>query len=137
MEKLQDVDRPTDKLETTIKNNVPFKIGQRSKGSSLEKTGLQDVAHLLAGSGRERVMALKDKPRMAYLVSKPALQRNDAEQKALFDGYLHHYDASYVAVAKVLSGVQQEERAIKKRGTVAHVMSEKDQEPAAFCSLPR
>ena len=97
---IQEVDRPTDKLEGTIKTKVPFKIGQRSKGSSLEKTGLQDVRIYSRVLAADEVMALKDKPRLAYLVTKPALQRTEEEQKALFDGYLNGYDPNYIAVAK-------------------------------------
>ncbi len=128
--RIQEVEYPNNKLEGTIKTKVPFKIGQRSKGSALEKAGLQDLRIYTRVVKADEISTLKEKPRLAYLVSKSA--RTDEEQKTVFDGYLNNYDNEYIGMAKTLAGLEQEERDIKKRGTVAHVMNEKDTEPAAY-----
>ncbi len=130
--KLQEMERPSNKLEGTIKTKVPLKIGQRSKGSAVEKAGLQDLRIYSRALKAGEVLALKDKPRLAYLVSKPASQRTDEEQKAVFDAYLNGYDAEYMSVARAYAALEQEERDIKQRGTVAHIMNEKEQEAMAY-----
>ena len=130
--RLQEVDRDPDKLQNTIKSKAPFKIGQRKKGDHLEKAGLQDVRLYQRALLVEEIVALRDKPRLSYLVSKPADKRTTDEQKAVYDAYLNGYDSQYIAAAKVLSGLEQEEREIKRRGTIAHVMNEKKTEPVAY-----
>jgi len=127
--KIQDVEYPNNKLEGTIKTKVPFKIGQRSKGSALEKAGLQDLRIYTRVLKGDEVATLKEKPRLAYLVSKSANQRSEEEQKIVFDGYLNNYDSDYMGVAKAFAALEQEERDIRKRGTVAHIMNEKEHDP--------
>jgi hypothetical protein len=130
--RIQEVDHPNDKLEGTIKTKVPFKIGQRSKGSALEKAGIQDLRVFSRVLKGDEIATLKEKPRLAYLVAKPANQRSEEEQKVVFDGYLNGYDPEYATVATAYAMLEQEERDIKKRGTVAHVMNEKETPAVAF-----
>jgi hypothetical protein len=130
--RLQEVDRDPDKLQNTIKSKAPFKIGQRKKGDHLEKAGVQDVRLYSRALKMEEIVALKEKPRLAYLVSKPAEKRTEDEQKALYDGYLNGYDNEYKAGAKVFLALEDEDREIRKRGTIAHVMNEKSGAPEAY-----
>ncbi len=130
--KIQDVDRDPDKLQNTIKTKAPFKIGQRKKGEHMEKAGVQDVRLYTRVLKMDEIVALKEKPRLAYLVSKPADKRTEDEQKALYDGYLNGYDNEFQAGAKVFLALEEEERDIKKRGTIAHVMNEKSTPAEAY-----
>jgi hypothetical protein len=130
--KLQDADRDPDKLQNTIKSKAPFKIGQRKKGDQLEKAGVQDVRLYARALKVDEIVALKEKPRLSYLVSKAADKRTEDEQKALYDGYLNGYDGEYKTGAKVYVALEDEEREIKKRGTIAHVMNEKSSAPEAY-----
>jgi hypothetical protein len=130
--KVQEVDRDPDKLQNSIKSKAPFKIGQRKKGDNLEKAGVQDVRLYNRVLKMDEIVALKEKPRLSYLVSKPAEKRTEEEQKALYDGYLNGYDNEYKAGAKVFFALEEEERDIKKRGTIAHVMNEKNTPPEAY-----
>lgn len=130
--KIQEVDRDPDKLQNTIKSKAPFKIGQRKKGDHLEMAGVQDVRLYSKVLNAEEIGALKDKPRLSYLVSKPADRRSEEEQKAVYDAYLNIYDTEYIGVAKAFAVLEEEERGIKKRGTIAHVMNEKPGEPEAY-----
>lgn len=130
--KVQEVDRDPDKLQNTIKSKAPFKIGQRKKGDHLEKAAIQDVRLYSRVLPVDEIAALRDKPRLSYLVSKPAEKRSEDEQKAVYDGYLNTYDPEHIAVAGVFGSLEEEEREIKKRGTIAHVMNEKDSPPEAY-----
>ena len=129
---LQEADRDPDKLQSTIKSKAPFKIGQRNKGENVELAGVQDIRLYSRALKSEEIAALRDKPRLAYLVSKPADKRSEDEQKAIYDSYLNTYDKDYIGVAKAFASLEQEERDIKKRGTIAHVMNEKSTEPEAY-----
>jgi mono/diheme cytochrome c family protein len=130
--RIQDVDRDPDKLQNTTKSKAPFKIGQRKKGDQLEKAGVQDVRLYSRVLKVEEIAALRDKPRLSYLVSKPTDKRTEDEQKTVYDGYLNNYDSDYMAVAKAFAVLEEEERDIKKRGTIAHVMNEKETPPEAY-----
>jgi len=130
--KLQDVDRPNKKLENSIKTKAPFKIGQRKKGDPVERAGVQDVRLYARKLSEDEIIKLKEKPRLAWIASKTPDHRSEEEQKLLFDGYLSNYDSQYMDVAKAFANLEQEERDIKKRGTIAYVMNEKEQEPVAY-----
>jgi len=130
--KAQDVERGPNKLSETIRSKAPFKIGQRKKGDHLEKAGVQDLRMYSRMLNAEEIIALKEKPRLGYLVSKPADQRTKEEQEQIYDGFLGSYDKDYMALSSAFAGLEQEERDIKKRGTVAHVMNEKETPPEAY-----
>lgn len=128
----QDVDRPADKLQNTIRSKAPFKIGQRKNGENVERAGVQDVRVYGRVLNREEILVLENQPRLAWLVSKGADKRSEDEQKALYDGFLNGYDHEFIAAAKALATLEDEERAIKLRGTVAHIMNEKSGEASAY-----
>ncbi|HEV8543792.1 MAG TPA: DUF1549 domain-containing protein, partial [Verrucomicrobiae bacterium] len=130
--KLQDLERPTDKLENSIKTRAPFKIGQRKKGDPVERAAVQDVRLYARKLTSDEIGKLYEKPRLAWIASKSADRRSEDEQKFLFDGYLNNYDSDYISVAKALAELEGEERDIKMRGTIAYVMNEKPSEPAAY-----
>lgn len=127
----QEVNRPANKLANTIRTKAPFKIGQRNKGDHVEKAGVQDVRLYARQLEAGEVAALKEKPRLAWLVSKQ--NRNEADNKFLYDSYLAAFDQEFQKGTKALAALEQEEREIKTRGTVAHVMQErKDSSPEAY-----
>lgn len=128
----RDSDRAVDKLQNSIRTKIPFKIGQRNNGENVEKAGIQDLRLYARALDSGEIMALRTKPRLAYLAAKSPESRSDEEQKALFDGYLNGYDKEYMAASSALAGLEQEERDIKMRGTVAHIMNEKAEPPAAY-----
>lgn len=129
---MQDVERPADKLQNTIRAEVPLKIGQRNKGDQIENAGVQDLRIYNRELRPAEIAALHTQPRLAWLIEKPAESRTEAEQKALFDGYLAGYDAEFKAASAALASLEQEERDIQRRGTIAHIMNEKEGEPEAY-----
>jgi hypothetical protein len=128
--KAQEVTRASDKLASSIKTKAPFKIGQRNNGDHLEKAGVQDLRLYARKLESADVIALKEKPRLAWLASKAT--RSADEEKQLFDAYLAGFDKEYGAGTQALAALEQEEREIKARGTIAHVMHEKDKAPEAY-----
>ena len=128
----QDSERPTDMLKNTLRTKVPFKIGQRNKRDELEKAGVQDVRIYTRALSPAEITRIYTQPRLAWLVSKPADRRSEDEQKALYEGYLKGYDDEYRAASDALAGLEQEDRDIRRRGTIAHVMQEKEEEAKAY-----
>src|SRR5262249_20595577 len=129
---LQTTDTQADKLKSTIKTAVPLKIGSRNTSERISRVAIKDARlysrTLLAAEASQ----LGRSPRIFALLSKPADKRTPQEVNELFNFYLSSKDTKYQALQKKLAGVQQEEVAIRSRGTIAHVMQEKPDKPVAF-----
>jgi hypothetical protein len=126
----QATDVEADRLKGTIRTKVPMKLAQRHTQSRMDGVLMQDLrlyGRLLSGLEVEK---LARGTRAAWLVS--AGKRTAAETNELFDWWLPTLDQTYAALAKKLDGLRQEETAIRSRGTVAHVMQERPQEPMAY-----
>ncbi len=121
-----------DKLQNTIRTEVPLKVAQRDQGAKIANLMLQDIRIYSRALSALEVDRLAKTTRAAWLASKAADKRSDAEKNELFDWWLLSLDKEYAAVAGRLSSLQQEEAQIKSRGTVAHVMAEKSTEPVAY-----
>jgi len=129
---LQEQDVPTDKLKNTIRTGVPLKLGQRRSSSAVEKAGLQDLRIYGRVLKAEEVKSLSSGARLAWLVSKPAEGRSEAEKEELFKGWLSHIDQQFQDATAGLARVEQEEAGIKARGSVTHVMQERDEAALAY-----
>lgn len=127
----QDLDTQVDKLENTIQTKVALKIGQRSTGANVEKAALQDLRLYGRTLQREEIVTLRNRPRLSYLLAKQTESRTEQEQKDLYDGYLEGFDGEYQSAQQALASLEKEERDIRRRGTIAHVMNERTQMPEA------
>ena len=78
------------------------------------------------------MLALAESTRYAAIVAKPADQRTDAEKNELYDWWLPALDEAYKKAADELSRLEREQRDIKARGTIAHVMQEKNEPAKAY-----
>jgi hypothetical protein len=128
----QETNTEAGSLKNTIRTNVPFKVGQRHSSSRLDGLVLQDVriyGRTLSGQEVERLV---QNTRGDWLLHKPAKQRSAAETNELFTGWLTTHDTTYQGLTKKLNDLQREESALKSRGTIAHVMQEKQTEPIAY-----
>ena len=117
-------------LKNTIRTQVPLKIGQRHNTSPVEGTAIQDVRlydRALAGNEVER---LARGTRAAHLIARGTL--NPAEKDELYLWWLAGADEPYRTVAAKVAQLETEDRAIRARGTVAHVMRERESEPTAY-----
>ncbi len=119
-------------LRNTTRTQVPFKIGQRHTTARLDGLVLQDVRLYGRTLSGQEVDCLVKGTRSAWLLSKPAQQRSAAETNELLDWWLTSHDTTYQGLTKKIRDLQQEESAIKSRGTIAHVMQEKQGEPMAY-----
>jgi hypothetical protein len=119
-------------LKNTIRTTVPLKIGQRHNGQRVEGALIQDLRIYGRALPALEVEQLVKGTRAAWLAAKPPSSRTASEKEELFDGWLPGMDKSYHALAVKQSVLQQEEAAIKSRGTVAHVMQERPGKPMAY-----
>ncbi len=128
----QETTPQVDRLKNTIRTTVPLKITQRHSGQGVDGALLQDLrVYNRALSGLE-VDQLAKATRAAWLASQPANKRTDQEKNELFDWWLTAQDQAYRTLAAKVQSLQQEETAIKSRGTVAYVMHEKNQPAMAY-----
>ena len=128
----QAVDVFTDKLASTIKTKVPFKIGQRHGGERLKDVSLQDIRLYEKTLKGPEVEQLAKSSKAAEYLAKPAERRTGQERAELFAWWLVALDQPYRDLNGKLAVLQQEEITMKSRGTIAHVMSERQAEPTAY-----
>ncbi|MFO0951965.1 MAG: DUF1549 domain-containing protein [Isosphaeraceae bacterium] len=131
--RLQPVDVAEDRLKSTIRTTTPFRLAQRSgAGARFNGITLQDVRiygrHLKAAE----VDRVAKGTRVLFLASKPKADRTDVETTEVFDWYLASRDADFQALAARLAKLEVEQADIAARGTIALVMQEKPEPPAAF-----
>ncbi|MBA4146890.1 MAG: DUF1553 domain-containing protein [Verrucomicrobia bacterium] len=128
----QRFDVPKDALKNSIRTEVPLKIGQRSKEAPLQKAGIQDVRFYSRVLKITEARELSNAARMAWLVSKPADQRDDAEKQELYSRYLSSFDREYQDATAHVAKLEKEESEIKSRGTIAHISQEKETPAEAY-----
>lgn len=128
---LQDVDVAADSLKSTTRTNVPLKLCQRNGSARLDGVALQDVRLYDRSLTAEQGVALAGSGRAAYLVAKPASQRSPAEMDELVNWWLKTIDPTYQSLSAKQQELAQIKAAIESRGTIAHVMNEKPDEPMA------
>ncbi len=121
-----------DRLAGTIRTTVPLTIAQRHTTSRLDGAVLQDLRIYGRALSPEEVGRLARSTRAAWLAQKPAAQRTEAEKSELFDWWLPTMDPAYQGLAKKVSDLQQEEAAIKARGSIAYVMQERPEPATAY-----
>ncbi|MDX1951257.1 MAG: DUF1553 domain-containing protein, partial [Verrucomicrobiota bacterium] len=127
-----EVDLQQKNLSNSTRTETPLKIGQRKNGDNLEKAAVQDVRIYSRLLKEDEIKRLKEKPRIAWIVSKEESARSDKDKQDLYDFYLTGFDLEYKTAAAGLAALEQEEREIKDRGTIAHVMNEKKEPASAY-----
>jgi mono/diheme cytochrome c family protein len=121
-----------DSLKQSIRTTVPLKLGQRQSSSRLDGILLQDLRIYALALPPAGVGNLSKALRIAYLAAKPAKQRTPAEEDELFQAWLPTGDDVYRKASARLTRLEKEEKAIRSRGTVAHVMHEKAEPATAY-----
>ena len=115
-------------LKDTIKTAVPLKIGQRHTTAGMDNTSVQDVRLYDRTLSADEAARLAKNTRAAWLASRGAA-RPAPEKDELYETWLTGQDANYRETSGKLAVLQNEENAIRMRGTVAHVAQER-MEPA-------
>jgi hypothetical protein len=116
----------------TIRAEVPFKVGQRHRESRLEGALVHGVRLYGRALLPREVEQLVGFDRASQVVSKPADKRTTEETNALYPWWLSALDAPAREILAKLTPLEQEEAAMKTRGTFAHVMHERAEPAMAF-----
>ncbi len=109
----------------TVRTAVPLAIGGRSYGSTAHGVGLADVSIWDQALSAAEIEAGSRARALARLVSLPPAERPQAAG-GLYDWWLRTQDGPFQAAVATLETLERESAEIRKRGTVAHVMNEKD-----------
>jgi len=128
----QPFDIENDNLKSTTRTTVPLKIGQRSTASRVAGVSLEDIRiydRLITGIDAQQLAGSR---RTFDILAKPTEKRTPKETEELFNWWLVSQDAESRALATEYRKLQEEETAIRGRGTIAHVMNEKPGAPGAF-----
>jgi hypothetical protein len=114
----------------TIKSQAPLTLGGGAE-TAAHGVGLADLRLWGRALAAGEVEALARTYALDELVTLPADQRSGPAGQ-FFEWWLTTQDAPFGDATKKLQGLEQEREAIRKRGTVAHVMNERGEPAAAF-----
>jgi Protein of unknown function (DUF1553)/Protein of unknown function (DUF1549)/Concanavalin A-like lectin/glucanases superfamily/Planctomycete cytochrome C len=130
--KNQSVGTQANLLKSSIHTNVPFKVAQRNNSSRVDGLQIEDLRLYGRTLTPKEVGVLAHSTRAAWLARKPSDKRTDSEKSELFDGWLSNGDSEYSRRVEAVGSLEREQAALRTRGTVAHVMHEKNEPAMAF-----
>ena len=119
------------KKNTTRTDTAPFVIGSRSKGSPAKNLGLTNVSLWGRALSQNEVESIAKADLLTDIVKLPKNERLQAANR-LYDWWLMAFDKPFQTAKARENALVAEEAAIKKRGTIAHVMQEKPDMAKAF-----
>jgi hypothetical protein len=120
-----------DSLKGTIRTSVPFKIGQRHKSAPLSGATIEDVRVYARRLPDNEIVTLSNSA-LAAVVAAPADKRSKEDLNSLYEWWLTGKDEPFKKLSDDYAAKSREQNDIKARGTIAHVMQEKDQAAIAF-----
>lgn len=127
---LQDKQIEASELKGSIRTSTPLRLGQRSRTAGPAGVRLQDLRLYNRAVSPAEIELLRSRTRLFYLRSKnPRSPEEDAE---LYEQYLAGYNADYQQTAAARTAAKSEVDQIVARGTIAHVMQEKNEPPMGF-----
>ena len=129
---LQEVTNDKDVLKSTIRTDSPFKIGGRDQGLLVDQAGLQDLRIYGRALTAAEVRDLAGIPRLKFFATKPADARGTNEVEELYPTWLSSTDPRYQELTDEKVRLKTESDEIRARGTVAHVMHERDEAAVAY-----
>ncbi len=130
--KKQPLNLNKDSLKNGIHTDAPLTIGRRYGGASLNATAIQDLRIYRTELTKPEVEALAKVPRMKWLAQKIEPPRTKEETEELFPLWLGALDHPYQAKVETKKRLDGELGEIAKRGTIAHVMHERDEAAEAY-----
>lgn len=128
---LQETDHPSRALSKSTRTDTPFKVGARSSGGDASGVSIADLRIYERTLRPSEITPLGNRALLATL-AKPPAERTADELAALYEWWLPARDARYQEIQKQVTELARENAAIRKRGTVAHVMQEKPEPPKAY-----
>jgi mono/diheme cytochrome c family protein len=130
--RLQPTTVHADALKGTIRTTVPLKVAQRHNASRLDGVSVRDLRVYNRPLPADEVDRLAGGSRAAWLAGRPGNKRSEAETSELFAWWLATFDQPTRDLRGQLLALEQEQAAIKARGTIAHVMQERGEPPMAY-----
>jgi len=121
-----------DSLKSTIKSEVPFKIGQRHTGQFLPNLAIQDLRVYKRPLAPEELESLARSSKYATILAKEADKRTPQEMDEVYQWWLGSQDEEYRKLTADVAALEREDKDVRARGTVAHVMQEKTEPAMAF-----
>jgi hypothetical protein len=115
----------------TIRTSVPLTIGSRSPGSPAHAVGLADLRIWGRALSPGEVEAVARAQQLLDIAKLPPPERAKAAA-GLYDWWLTSLDEPFRAASATATKLEAEMAEIRKRGTVAHVMNEKNEMPRAY-----
>ena len=114
----------------TIRTQVPLTVGSRSPGAAAHGVGLTDLTiHGRAFTAAE-VEGIAKAGVLQRLVELPAEER-PAAAAGLFDWWLGSHDKAFITATARVAELEGERAEILRRGSIAHVMNEREGMPKA------
>ncbi|MBS0201844.1 MAG: DUF1553 domain-containing protein [Planctomycetes bacterium] len=129
---LQKTNVENDQLKSSIRTKVPFRIGQRTAGEPLSGAGIQDLRLFRRALSPSEVESMAKTTRFTAILAKAPDQRTDAEKNEVYPWWLADTDTTFQERTAKVAALEGELNAIKARGTIAHVMQEKNEEAMAY-----
>jgi len=127
-----DVSIDKDALTGTIRNTVPLRIGQRSKGQAFEGGSVQDVRVYGRRLTGEEVALVHDNGPLRAMLAGEAAERTPEQKNALFEHFLVTRDQPYQELQQTVARLDGEKEAIRARSPITHIQREKtDSAPMA------
>jgi hypothetical protein len=128
----QAVDKAKDSLTNSIRTETPFTLGQRTGGAHLDAAGIQDFRLYPRELSQTEIKSLVEVPRLKWLASKPAEARTKEETEGLYPLWLKLLDQPHQDLVAAHAKLKQEADEIRARGTIAHVMNERETPAEAY-----
>jgi hypothetical protein len=119
-------------LRGTTRGEVPLKVGQRNRGNRVDGMLVQDLRIYGRQLGQREIAFINETRRAAFQVARPAKHRKGDDLDKLYGWWLPALDEPYRKATAAFEKLKVEENAIKTRGTIAHVMNERDDEAMAY-----
>jgi mono/diheme cytochrome c family protein len=120
-----------DTLKNSIKTDVPFKLGGRNTGAEPIGVGIEDLRLYEGMVSEDSIKTISIDAKARRLVAK-ANSINDADRAFMFDYYLSNIDPQFVTLSTELAAATKSIDAIEARGTIAHIMNERESSPMAY-----
>jgi hypothetical protein len=117
--------------KNTIKTDTPFAIGGRAQGATAHGVGLADLVLWARALTAGEVENFAKADAIAQIIKLPPEERPKAGG-GLYDWWLASLDDAYKSASAAVAKLESERATIRKRGTIAHVMNEKNEMPKAY-----
>lgn len=119
-------------LNETIRTEVPLKVGSRHSSARVKGMRINDLRIYQRALDEAEVARVQAGARAAHLAARGTGSLDEAERDQLFQWWLTDHAPEYDAAISAERALAAEMEAIRARGTIAHVMAERDAEPEAF-----